>query len=356
MKARIDALCQRLPEIPLDAFIVTSPPSLRYLFGFTGSSGLGLLTAERSIFVTDLRYRDQARQEVTEVEIIVTRKELLGVLQSQSLLHGHERLGFEAAHVTVAQYHRLRKLFPEMKLIAVEGFVEKLTRRKAPEEIECIRRGAQWCSRVFQEVLPLIKPGVSELDIAAELSYRIKRRGGDGDSFEPIVASGPRSALPHGVSSRRLLREGEWVVIDFGCTVEGYASDLARTVVVGEPTPKQREVYEVVREANARAIASARAGLPAPRLDAVARQFIQAKGYGDYFTHSLGHGLGLHLHEGPKVGPESKDVLEVGNVITIEPGIYLPGFGGVRIEDDVVLTANGCEVLTDAPRELLSVG
>jgi Xaa-Pro aminopeptidase len=238
-------------------------------------------------------------------------------------------------------------------LVPSRGLVEELTVVKDPYELECIRQAVAVTDQVFQEILPEIRPGVSELEIAAEISYRHRRHGAEGDAFEPIVASGSRGASPHARASTRRIRTGEFVTLDFGCKVDGYCSDLTRTVALGRIARTLRAAYAAVLAAQREAIDAAHAGMIASELDAVARSRLAADGYARYFTHSLGHGVGLRIHEQPRVSRLSSERLQVSSVITIEPGIYIPGCCGVRIEDDVVLTSSGCTVLTNTPKELL---
>lgn len=342
-------------ELGLQAFLVTSLAHIRYLFGFTGSNALALIDAERAVLVTDRRYTQQAKDEVTNAEVVVAPHDLFSEIKEKKLVPPGRKLGFEAAHLSVKYYTQLRKKLPEVKLVASEQVVEHLASVKDPAEVESVRRAGAICTRVFDALLAMVSPGVSELDLSAELSYRTRKLGSERDPFEPIVASGARSALPHGVSSRKTLEPGDLVIVDFGATVNGYAADFTRTLVVGEPGPKQREMAALVREALAVAEERVRPGMRGKELDQVARDFLTERGYGAFFQHSLGHGLGLEVHGLPRIGERSNDVLQVGNVITLEPGVYLPEIGGVRIEDDFVITEAGVENLTPYSRELVCV-
>jgi Xaa-Pro aminopeptidase len=263
------------------------------------------------------------------------------------------RVGIQEQYLPVGELNKLKKLFRTAKFVPTAGLVESLAAVKDDDEIAKIRAAVKLTDEVFDEVLAFIKPGVKELDIAAEVSYRHRLKGAEADAFEPIVASGVRGALPHARATRKTIRKGEMVTLDMGCRLNGYHSDLTRTVAVGKPPAELRRVYGIVREAQQRAVDAAAGGLSARALDAVARSFIRRHGYGTYFNHSLGHGLGLQVHEAPRLSKLSKETLASGNVVTIEPGIYIPNLGGVRIEDDVVIRNGTADVLNRAPKELL---
>lgn len=353
---RIARVREELQRRGLDGMLVSSLSHIQYLTGFTGTNALLLLTPSTAVLLTDGRYAQQVKQEAQGCRrVIVTRNGLFEEAARRRLLNSGSRIGFEAQQITYAQYRTLRKLFPDVSFASTREIVEEVMLVKDAEEVESIREAARISDRVFDAVLRIIRPGVTELDIAAEISYLHRSLGAERDAFETIVASGPRSALPHARASRKQIKKGELVTLDFGCVVNGYNSDITRTVAVGRPTRRARQMYEAVRAAQQEAIASARGGMPARDLDAVARRCIARAGFGKLFQHSLGHGLGLHVHERPRVSQQSKECLRVGSVITIEPGVYMPEFGGVRIEDDVLLRENGCEVLNTAPKEFIVV-
>ena len=352
---RVTRLRTTLRERRLDALLVSSLPNIRYLTGFTGSNALCVFTATGGFFLTDTRYRDQSRAEVIGVTRTVTTKTLAAAAAERGCLDGCRRVGFESHATTYQQYRALRALFPRHSFRPTADLVEDLALVKDGRELSCIRRAVAITGQVFLDILKVIHPGSRESAVAATISYLQKMYGAERDAFETIVASGPRGALPHARASEQKMRSGEFVTLDFGCRVGGYASDLTRTVALGRVTRRMRDIYNIVRDAQAAAIAAARPGMWAKDLDAVARRHITAAGYGKFFSHSLGHGLGLHVHERPRVSMLSTERLRSGSVITIEPGIYIPGECGVRIEDDVVLTPTGCEVLTTAPKELLTL-
>lgn len=342
-----------LQEQGLDAFIVTAPVNWAYLTGFTGSSGLLLLSREEAVLLTDARYVEQAKEEAPGVEVRRSGREpvqdLAGVLRSW----GAQEVGFEADHLTVQRFRAWERELPEVRWREVSGTVEGLRAVKEEGELALIRQAIAIAEGALREVFALIADGRRESELALELEFSLRRRGAAAPAFDTIVASGPRGALPHGVASQRRLRKGELVTIDCGALYRGYASDLTRTFALGEVDARQREVYELVRLAQQEGIRAVRPGRVAREVDAAARRVIEESGLGEYFGHGLGHGVGREVHERPVVGPSSEEVLRPGMVITVEPGIYIPEWGGVRIEDMVLVTENGCEVLTSFTRELL---
>ncbi len=351
--SRLARLRERLRTTKLDAILVSSLPNIRYLTGFTGSHALLVVRPRSAAFLTDGRYAGQSREEVRGCRRLVAPYSLLEAVTENGLLAGCRRVGFESQHVTYAVYRELRRRFPGVRLWPTSDIVEQIALTKDVRELALINRAVGLTDSVFQEILEVIRPGVRELEIAAEISYLHRTKGAEKDAFEPIVASGERGALPHARASGRRIKKGDLVTLDFGCTVDGYSSDLTRTVAVGSVSRRKREAYELVLAAQREAIQAARPGMWASELDRIARERIRKAGYGKFFTHSLGHGLGLHVHERPRVSSLSRDRLVIGSVITIEPGVYLPGEFGLRIEDDVAITPDGCRVLTSAPKELL---
>lgn len=340
----------------LDALIVSSLHNVRYLTSFSGSNALCVVKQKDATFLTDGRYAEQSVDEVSRIfKLTITALGLYEGLAKQKLLHGCRRIGFESHYVSYAQYRTMKKLCPSFSFVPTTDVVERLAVLKDAEEIAAIQKAVDISDKVFGKVLAMIKPGMEERTVAAEISYLHKHFGAEGDSFETIVASGPRGSLPHARASSKRIRKGEMVTLDFGCVVDGYNSDITRTIAVGRASRRAREIYKVVLDAQSGAIDAARGGMSARELDAVARTQITRAGYGKYFIHSLGHGLGLHVHERPRISSLSKEHLQAGSVITIEPGVYIPDFGGVRIEDDILLTETGCRVLNSAPKELLIV-
>ena len=354
-RTRISRLLNVLNEKELDAYLVTSMPGVRYLTGFSGSNAVCIVTGNRVNFLTDPRYALQSKTEVRGARRLIARGGLFEEAAKRRLLHRSKRVGFESNNVTYAQYRSLKRLFPSVSFVPTADTIDSLAVVKDRDEVHRIRKAVEVSDKVFSKVVGILKPGITELDLAAEISYLHKKNGAERDAFETIVASGVRGSLPHARATAKRIQRGEMVTFDFGCSVDGYNSDITRTVAVGNIPRRMRDMYRVVLEAQLEAIASARSGMWARDLDAVARKRIAASGYGKFFIHSLGHGLGLQVHEKPRISALSKERLVAGNVITIEPGVYVPDVGGVRIEDDVLLTRNGCEVLSKSPKELLIV-
>jgi len=356
MRERIKKLRDKLNQENLDLLLVTALPNIRYLCGYTGSNGILLISRDKAIFLTDFRYKEQVKKEVKVAEIKIPPKELFSFLPEIDLLKGKRiKAGFEEKHLTFQLYHRLKALLPQVLWVPTENLVESLLVTKDEDEIKKIKKAADISAKAYREILPLFRPGTKESDIAAELEYRIKKNGGTGSAFEPIVASGLRSAMPHARASSKTLKKGEFVTLDFGASYDGYVCDITRTVVLGNATVRQKKIYNLVLKAQTRAIDSARSGMKGFELDRKARDIIKKAGYQKYFGHGLGHGIGLLVHDSPGINTKSQEVLRPGMVITIEPGVYIPGWGGVRIEDDVLLTRNGCEILTHIDRELLEL-
>ena len=352
--ARRAALVALLAREGVDALLVAHPPNVRYLTGFTGSAGLLLVSSQHTTLVTDFRYATQAPQEATGVDVVVERVNLwdrLGRLLGQVPV---DTLGIESTVLTVRDAERVSAL-TRSRVVPAPDLVERLRASKTPDEVEAIRAAAALAHEALAEILPGVRAGRRELDIAAELEAALRRRGSEWHPFPTIVASGPRAALPHARSSEREVRSGEFVLIDFGAQVDGYCSDITRTVAVGRADDRQRAIYGLVEEAQARARSGVRAGMPGREADALARDVIAARGFGDAFGHSLGHGLGLEVHEGPRLSQTSEAPLPGSAVVTVEPGVYLPGWSGVRIEDDVHLGPDGPCLLSDGRTELIEL-
>ncbi|WP_337906531.1 Xaa-Pro peptidase family protein [Pelovirga terrestris] len=342
---------QLLVTEQLDAVLVVSRCDLRYLCGFSGSDGVLLCLADSSVFLTDSRYQEQARQQVVADEIRCYKSKFQGLADLIDEQHV-QRIGFDAGNVTVAQFDELKRLCPvATSFIPLTKRWESLRAIKKPAELAHLKQAADLNRKAFDAVLPLIRVGVKEREIALELEFALKKLGGETNAFDFIVASGVRGALPHGVASDKELCAGELVTIDFGTRYQGYHSDETVTVAVGEVDGNLRQMFYIVLEAHDCAIAAARSGIRACDLDAVARDLIVSKGFGEFFGHGLGHGVGLDVHEYPPLTTRNEDSLFAGMVVTIEPGIYLPGVGGVRIEDTIVITETGCECLTSIPKQ-----
>lgn len=358
-RARQDALIRSLDAEGLDGLLVSSHANVRYLTGFSGSAALAAITRADVLLVTDFRYDEQARVEagaVARIEVDGTSvwdrffKELatLGPL---------ERVGYEAQALTVHDAERFTQAGKAWRWTPTADLVERLRAAKDEGEVAAIRSAAALAGEALRETLAQVRPGMTELAIAGVLEGALRRRGSEGHPFPTIVASGARSALPHARSSRRTVVAGEWLLLDFGAQVDGYCADITRTVVVGaRATQQQRVLYELVRDAQRRARTAVRAGMSGRDADALAREPIAARGFEEAFGHSLGHGLGLEVHEAPRLSKTNAEPLPAGAVVTIEPGVYLAGEGGVRIEDDVHLPdGRGAELLSDGLTDLMEL-
>ena len=340
----------------LDAFIVTHLPNIFYLTGFSGSSGIVLVTQNRAILLTDSRYTIQAKQEVTDAQVKIVRGSLWKAVAEQVEQRPVRRVGFEAAHLTVLQKAALGKFAGKrIHWMPWDGKVEDLRVIKDESELVTMREAARIACSSWEETLPLVKPGLSEIDLAAEIEFRMRRKGADGPAFDTIIASGERGAWPHARASRKLVKKNELVVFDLGAILRGYSSDLTRTVCVGRASSEKRRWYAAVLEAQQAARQALRPGVTAEQVDAAARGVLKQAGLERRFTHSTGHGLGLEVHESPRLGRGDQSVLRAGTVVTLEPGVYIEGTGGIRIEDDAVVTNTGAEFLTDATRELIEI-
>jgi Xaa-Pro aminopeptidase len=354
LKNRRSRLKPFFEDNSLDAILLTNLSNIRYLCGFSGSDGVLLLAREEAWFLCDSRYTTQAAEEVCGAEIreFSAKYEAICNLISEKKI---KRFGFEASHMLVSDFRQLAERLDGCELVGLGAAFDAIRSCKDQNEIETLGRVASLASASLQAVLASLASGIKESDLALELEIEMRRQGADARAFDFIVASGERGAMPHGRASDRLLRSGELVTIDFGAVKDGYHSDETVTVSLGRPSDRACEIHAIVKEAHDRAIAAVRPGISCRDLDAVARDYIKEHGYETYFGHGLGHGVGLEIHEKPVVSPRSATVVEEGMVFTIEPGIYIPGFGGVRIEDTVAVTADGCMLLTKAPKELIQL-
>ena len=340
--------------------LITHLPNVRYLCGFTGSSGVLALRLKRdgmeSAFFTDGRYTTQAREEVERARIVIAEKPALGAAL-QWLSSGRSgTVAVEAEHLTVAGLASIRKgLGAGIRIQNTSGLVERLRMVKEPEEIKILRKAVLLGAGLFDVALRHIWPGATESSIAGEMEHAARKGGAEGMSFETIVASGKRSALPHGRASQAKVPKRGFCILDFGVILAGYCSDMTRTLYVGAPDKRSAAMYDAVKESQLAGIESVRAGVTAEEVDRATRRVLDKAGFGPYFTHSSGHGVGLEIHEPPRLGLKQPEVLQPGMVITIEPGIYVPGIGGVRIEDMVVVTERGCEVLTPTTKDLIVI-
>lgn len=340
----------------VDGLIILQPENRRWVSGFTGTSGIVVIGRwGKPVFLTDFRYTQQAAQQCEGFEIVRLGQEPLtdigGVLAELKI----KDLGFEKGYVTVAQHMKWKEELVGITLVPQADLLLELRAIKDDGELALLAEAAAIADKAFTHIIEFLRPGLSERQVALELERHMQDQGASGLSFETIVASGLRSSMPHGVASEKLLEESDFVTMDYGCVYKGYCSDMTRTVVLGKASLKQREIYHVVLEAQLAGLAGVRAGLTGKEADGLARDIIVAKGYGEQFGHGLGHGVGLAIHESPRAGMTSEDVLAVNNILTIEPGIYLPDWGGVRIEDMVIILDSGCRNLTSSPKELLEI-
>lgn len=353
--SRIDIIKEYLIELNLDAFYVTHIPNIRYLSGFSGSSAYLIITKDKNYFFTDFRYESQSHEQVKGFDIIVNFSPAEKIKETMAA-GGFKNVGFESTHLTIHQLNILKESLPEIDFISVPERIEKLTMIKTPDEIAKIKAACEITDRVFTRLLEIIKPGMKESDVSAEISYWHKKYGAEKDSFDPIVASGWRGALPHGMASHKVIEAGEMVTLDFGCIYEGFCSDMTRTISVGKPrSGEMKKIYDVVLQSQLLAVNAAKEGVTTKELDTISRNYINSNGYEGKFGHGLGHGLGIEVHEMPSVSQRMNIPIQTNVVFTIEPGIYIEGLGGVRIEDDVLTKAGGCEVLNNSPKELIII-
>jgi Xaa-Pro aminopeptidase len=362
-KRRLKSLQSAFDGNSLDVLLVTHLPNIRYLCGFNGTSGVLVVSEPKNVFFTDGRYTEQARAQVQGARVVIARKPPLPaaaewLLQNKVKLGRMKshRLGIESEHLTVAARTQMARLLgSEFRLRETRGLVERSRMVKDADEIALLRAAVALGAGLFDRALEVIRPGVRESEVAAEMEYAARQAGAEEMSFPTIIAAGKRSALPHGRASTAAIPARGFVVCDFGVILTGYCSDRTRTVHMGYPAAEERKMYEAVREAQAAAIAAVRAGVSVTEVDRAARNVLSKYGLARHFTHSTGHGVGLEIHEPPRIAAGQSEILRPGMVITVEPGVYVAGRGGVRIEDMVVVTEQGCEVLTPTSKELITI-
>lgn len=355
MISRIEKIHHFMEEHELDGLMIDSRENRFYLSGFTGTAGRILFTLEKDYFVTDFRYNEQAGEQTEGYEIIEVNQKQEEKLAELVKSSGVKLLGFEAKEVSYKQFKKYSSAFDGVDLIPVGDELNSLRMVKDSIEISKIKKAVEITDLAFEHICKIIKPGITEREVALELEFFMKKKGAEKNSFDFIVASGTRSSLPHGVATDKVLEKGDFVTMDFGTYYQGYCSDMTRTVVLGEPTEKQQEIYNIVLQAQLKVIEQIKAGMACKDVDAIARDFITEAGYGDKFGHSLGHGIGVEIHEAPRLSVVSEQVLLPGMVVTDEPGIYIVDWGGVRIEDDLLITEDGCEVLNKSTKELIII-
>ncbi len=359
-RTRTKKVQKKIVSENLDAFLVSELAHVRYLCGFAATESLDcilLVFRNEAHLITDFRYREQAAEQAKGVDVHIADRKLLDYIGRLRPLHTppYIKIGYEALYLVDGVLKGLQERLPRAIFIPTRDIIEDLAMVKDRSELASIKEAVRISDTAFERILAIIRPGIRETELAAELEYQMRMLGSEKAAFETIVASGYRGALPHGLASGKKVKKGEFITFDFGATYNGYTSDITRTVVVGKATARQKKIYGVVAKAQQKAISAAKAGITGVKLDSIARDIISRAGYAKRFGHGLGHGIGLLVHEKPTLSPKSDSTLAPGNVVTIEPGIYIPNWGGVRIEDDVVIRRGGCTVLNKAPKELLEL-
>ena len=349
---RQDNLKNKLAEMGVDGILLTNLTSIRYLCGFSGSAASCLITTDGSYFISDGRYDVQSKNQVKGLERFIDFGTHLSIIEKNNLIQNGLKLGFEGDHTSVSQFKAMQDIFSNVNWESTSMLMENLQAIKDQSELDAIRTAVEITDAIYEEIIPMLKVGTTEKDVAIQLVTRYRQES-DGEAYPPIVAGGPNSALPHAVPGDRPFEKGDFIVIDAAAKISGYHADMTRTPVVGEATDKHREIYNTVKDAQQAGCDTAKAGMTCKEVDNVTRDYITEKGYGEYFNHGTGHGLGLEIHTEPRMSQLSTQTLETNNVVTIEPGIYLEGWGGVRIEDDVIIHEEGCEVLNKTTKELV---
>ncbi|HDR3342810.1 TPA: aminopeptidase P family protein [Bacillus cereus] len=354
MNVRITNIQKQLHNYGIDGLLITKKENRQYATNFTGSAGVVLIAVHKAIFITDFRYVDQAKTEIKAAEIIMHKGNLEEEVANQVSKLKIQKLGIEDNNMTLQQFKKLQK-YIHTEMVPVCEIIEDIRLIKDTSEIETMKIAATIADEAFHHIVTFLKPGISETDVRDELEFFMRKKGATSSSFQIIVASGVRSSLPHGVASNKIIERGDIVTLDFGALYDGYCSDITRTVAIGEPSEEFQKIYNVVREALKRGTEAIKPGETAKSIDDITRNYITEHGYGQYFGHSTGHGLGLEIHEPLRLSQESKATLQEGMVVTVEPGIYIPNWGGCRIEDDIVITKDGYDVITKSNRELIII-
>ncbi len=353
MKHRVERLKELFDTKGIDGMMITKAENRRYITGFTGSAGIVIISKDRNILITDFRYLEQAAEQAPDFEIHDVTKDISVNVKEIVTELGIKKLGFETQGMNYFEYRLYHRQLQDItEMVPLDGITEELRIIKDESEIALLKKAAEIADAAFEHIVTFIKPGLTELEVSLELEHFMKINGSEKNAFDIIVASGPRSSLPHGIASDRVIQSGEFVKMDYGAVYKGYHSDITRTVVVGEPTEKMLEVYGIVKKAQQTVLEQIKAGMTTVEADAIARDIITEAGYGSNFGHGLGHGVGLQIHVDPRVSPKETSILREQMIVTVEPGIYIPHWGGVRIEDDIVITRDGCRVLTSATKEL----
>ena len=353
---RVNKLREAMRERELTAMLITNPINRRYMTGFTGSAGYVLITEQEAYLLTDFRYMTQAPQQAKGFTVVEHGPKPMESVRELLASANIKEVGFEQDTVTFGTHSAYAEALQSIELKAVSGIVEQLRIFKDEDEIAVMQKAADLADATFSHVLQFVKPGMTEREVDLEMEFFMRKHGATSSSFDTIVASGERSAMPHGVASSKVIGQNELITFDFGALLDGYCSDLTRTIATGTPVPELRKIYDIVLEAQLHTLENLKPGMTGREADALARDIIAGYGYGDQFGHSTGHGLGMEVHEAPRLSKLSDDVLKPGMVVTVEPGIYIDGLGGVRIEDDVVITETGIHILTKSDKKFNVIG
>jgi len=349
---RQDNLKRILGEKGLDGMLISNLTNIRYISGFTGSAASCLFTPKGQYFITDGRYIEQSKVQVKGLDRFIGMDSHLTQIKDNNLNPKGLKLAFEGDHMSFVQYENMTKMFPDTNWENTSMILEDLASVKDSYELDCIRTAVEITDSVYEEILPMLRPGFTEKQVANKMVSKY-REYAEGEAYSPIVATGPNGALPHAIPTDREFQKGDFVVIDAAAKYAGYHADMTRTPVIGEASSKHKEIYSIVKEAQQRGCDIAKSGVPCKEVDSATREYIHEMGYGKFYTHGTGHGLGLEIHTSPRFSPQSDQVLEVNNVMTVEPGIYLAGWGGVRIEDDIIIEEGGCEILNKTTKNLV---
>lgn len=353
-KSRIDKLRKVMKDKKFDGVLLVGDPNRNYMSGFTGDESFSIITLDKAIFITDSRFTEQARQQVKDYEVVQYSNafsEFLGKMAEELKI---KTLAFEENVLTFSTYSEYKKNL-KCDFVPLSGIVEELRLIKDDTEIEKIKKAAGIADKAFEHMLNFIKKGMTEREVGLELEFTMKKMGAKDLSFPSIVASGERSCLPHGQATSKVLEEGDFLTLDFGCIYEDYCSDMTRTIVIGKPNDKMKEIYDIVLKANEAAIPAIKSGIVCKDIDKISRGIISSYGYSKNFGHGLGHGVGREIHEAPYLSPRGEATLKEGMIVTDEPGIYIPSFGGVRIEDLILVKKDGCEVISKSPKNLICI-
>lgn len=352
-KKRVDKIKLSLSQNNLDGIITNNLKNIRYMTGFSGSSATCIIIDEKEYFISDGRYKLQSKVEVKNMDKIIDNETHVNIIKKHKLIKKKIKLGFESNNISHSELQELKLIFPDVHWVPTKNIIQNISKIKDEQEIEYIRNAVEITDEVFDQIVPDIRIGLSEIEISAKISFALKILGADEDAFRPIVAAGPNSALPHAFPTSRKLQKGDFLILDFGAKYKGYHADMTRTIVIKECDEKQKEIYNIVYKSQRLGAESVIDNQKCKHVDGVSRDYIKDLGYGDNFIHNTGHGLGLEIHEDPRFSQFSEDKIYENYVMTVEPGIYIPNFGGVRIEDDIIVKKINSEILNKSTKELI---